>query len=296
MVYFALSSDIVKANTIGIELFKCNLHQEALFHFQISLEKLMTMREKLSDAHSYSDVTRCQCKNLHLKESAISFVSMTNLGEPAHIMPLIINYSNGIVCCMPISEITYSWIGCAAMSVIHNSTLALIDLGRTEDAQRQARLGHKIWNQMIKQLNRVEMLYQDDHIVTIAMSFHILLGKLLLENAINFIETSGFFEDEICRSEELVEYSVLEFSAALDLARKWFCEEKEAKNSIFIARVLSWLGYAVCFLDSRFAYQVYKSSEQLYNSFRQELYNDDGTHCTYTEIEINSLSKCADAA
>jgi len=35
MVYFPLSSDIVKANTIGIELFKCNLHQEALPHFEI---------------------------------------------------------------------------------------------------------------------------------------------------------------------------------------------------------------------------------------------------------------------
>jgi len=152
----------------------------------------MTMREKLSDAHSYSDQTRCQCKNLHLKESAINFVSMTNLGEPVHIMALIINSSNGMIYCMPISEITSSWIGCAVMSVIHNSTLALIDLGRTEDAQRRARQGHKIWNQMIKQLKRVEMLYQDDHIVTLAMSLHILLGKLLLEIAINFIETAGF--------------------------------------------------------------------------------------------------------
>jgi len=147
----------------------------------------VTIRENLSDAQDYSDGTRCQCKDLHPKESAVNFVSVTNLGEPVHILPLFMNTSHGVVCCMPISEITYSWIGCAAMSVIHNSTLALIELGRTEDAQRQARLGHKIWNQMIKQLKHVKMLYQDVHTVALAMSFHILLRKLLLENALKFI-------------------------------------------------------------------------------------------------------------
>ena len=70
---------------------------------------------------------------------------------------------------------------------------------------------------------------------------------------------------------------------------------RKSKNSIFIARVLSWLGSAVSFLDSRIAYQVYKSSEQLYNSFRQANFKD-GTHCTYTENEIKSLSSFAGAA
>jgi hypothetical protein len=253
------------ATSTGIEVFQDGLHSEASYHYELALQHIIKMQEQLDETNDHQQAENRDCQEMTMSHTR--GVCVARLGEPVMLSPLPKMSGFDAPESGPIEQ---SWIQCSSIVLLHNFALLHLKIKHCESAKALLNLAILLLASEIDEKPLTSAtFYEDPQNVALAMSLHFLMANMILKEG-QQCSAAGY--DRIS-NDKIVEAAALECGEAISLADKYI--QVDARNGLFVAPVVSLLGYCVMSMsyanrDIQDALSLYQTATTLYNGYRGE--------------------------
>jgi hypothetical protein len=250
-----LASSVALANNVGTELVANHLNEEASFHFQLAIEKVMNIHSCCGLPSDFgSKSSKCA---LHYDSQVVDYATIQDFSSPGKIAP-----PSSLQMTTAVEYII--WLKCAALVALRNSIQVKTRMCLRRDANRILDCATRMLDEIDGDSILKRLFYHDrtQHVI-LGMSLRMLQGERMMTKA---GLVSAYSER---RRKTMVHEAMKQLAHAVDLGRVFFAAG--AKENSLVAQALSRLGYCLMLEgEESLASIVYAVASQEYSTCRQE--------------------------